>query len=69
MYDSRYNYIQSKFGNISMLLFTGIDSFMYEIKTEDVYEDCSKDRETLDFSNYLPKSKYYDDSNKLLVMK
>ena len=52
-----------------MLLFTGIDSFMYEIKTEDVYEDCSKDRETLDLSNYLPKSKYYDDSNKLLVMK
>ena len=37
---------------------------MYEIKTEDVYKDFSKD-----FSNYSPKSKYYDDSNKLVVGK
>ena len=29
---------------------------MYEIKTEDVYEDFSSDREMFDFSNYLTKS-------------
>ena len=29
---------------------------MYEIKTEDVYEDFSNDREMFDFSNYLTKS-------------
>ena len=31
---------------------------MYEIKTEDVYEDFSKDKEMLDFNNYSPKLKY-----------
>ena len=42
---------------------------MYKIKTEDVYEDFSKDREMFGFSNYLPKSNYYDNSNKLVVGK
>ena len=38
---------------------------MYEIKTEDVYEDFSKDEEMFYFSNYSAKSNYYDDSNNL----
>ena len=42
---------------------------MYEIKTEDVYEDFSNDQEMFDFSNYSTKSKYYDNSNKLVVGK
>ena len=32
---------------------------MYEIKTENVYEDFSKDKEMFDFSNTSAKSKYY----------
>ena len=35
---------------------------MYEIKTEDVYEDYSEDKEIFHLSNYSTKSKYYDDS-------
>ena len=42
---------------------------MYEIKMEYVYEDFSIDKEMLDFSNYLTKSKYYDNSNKLVIGK
>ena len=42
---------------------------MCEIKTEDVFEDFSKDKEIFDFSNYSAKSKYYDDSNKLVADK
>ena len=42
---------------------------MYEIKTEDVYEDFSSNKEMFDFSNYLTKSKYHDDSNKLVIGK
>ena len=42
---------------------------MYEIKTEDAYEDLSKDKEMFHFSNYSSKSKYYDNSNKLVVGK
>ena len=50
--------------NNSRLLFSDIDSLMYEIKTKDVYEDFSKDKEEIfDFSNYATMSWYYGDSN------
>ena len=42
---------------------------MYEIKTKEVYENFSKDKQMLGFSNYSTKSKYHDDSNKLVVDK
>ena len=42
---------------------------MYEIKTEDAYEDFSSNKEMFDFSNYSTKSKYYNDSNKLVIEK
>ena len=42
---------------------------MYEIKTEDVSEDFSSDKEMFDFSNYSTKSKWYDDSKKLVIRK
>ena len=42
---------------------------MYEIKTEDVYGDFSSNKEMFDFSNYSTQSKYYDDSNKLVIGK
>ena len=42
---------------------------MYEIKTEDVYENFSNDKEMFDFSNYSSKSKYYDNPNKLEIRK
>ena len=67
MYKSHYDYMRNKYGNDSRLLFTDTGSLMYEIKTEDVYEDFSNDKEMFDFSNYSTKSKYYDNSNKLLV--
>ena len=53
----------------SRLLFRGIDGLMYEIKTEDVYNYFSNDKEMFHFSNYSTKSKYYDNSNKLVVGK
>ena len=61
--------ITLKYGNNSRLLFTDIDSLMYEIKTEDVYENLSIDKEMFDFSNYSTRSKYYDNSNKLVIGK
>ena len=42
---------------------------MYEIKTEDFYENFSSHKEMFDFSNYLTKSKHFDDSNKLVIGK
>ena len=39
IYKFHYDYIKNKNGNNSGLLFTDIDSLMYEIKAKDVYED------------------------------
>ena len=50
-------------------LFTATGSLIYEIKTKDVYADFSKDKGMLDFSNYSTKSKYYDNSTRLVVDK
>ena len=61
MYEFDYDYIKNKYDNKSKLLFTDNDSLMYEIKTEDIYDDFSSDKEMFDFSNYSFMSKYYDD--------
>ena len=58
-----------KYGNNSKQSLTNTKTLIYEIKTEDVCEDFSCDKETFDSSNYPTKSKYYDDSNKLVIGK
>ena len=69
LYEFHYAYIKNKCGNNRRLLFTDTDSLMYEIKIEDVYKDFSNDKEMFGFSNYSNKSKYYNNSNKLVVVK
>ena len=69
MYEFHYNYIKNKYENKSKLLFALTDSLKYEIKTEDVYEDFNSDKEMFHFSNYSTKSKYFDNSNKLVIGK
>ena len=55
------------YGKKSRLLFTDTDSLIYEIETEDVYEDFSNDKEMFDFNIYLARSKCHDNSNKIVV--
>ena len=55
MYEFHYHYVKNKYDKSSIL--SGTDSLMYEIKTEDFYEDFSKNKETCYFSNYSSKSK------------
>ena len=69
MYGFHYDYIKNKYNSKSKLLFTDTDSLMYEIKTEDVYEDFNSDKKMFDFSNYSRKSKNYDNLNKLVIGK
>ena len=69
MYEFHYDYIKNKYSNKSKLLFTDTDSLMYEIKTEDVYEDFSSNKKMFDFSTCSTKSKYYDNPNKLVIRK
>ena len=58
MYKFHYDYIKNTYDNKSKLLFTDIDSLMYEIKTEHVYKDFSSDKKLFDFSNYPTNLKY-----------
>ena len=62
-----YNYMKSKFD--AKLLFTDTDSLVYEIKTEDVYEDFYQDKDLFDFSDYPLVSKFFDPANKKVIGK
>ena len=55
MYDFHYNYMKSKYGEKSKLLFTDTDSLAYEIETEDFYSDISPDVETMFDTSNFPK--------------
>ena len=50
MYEFHYKYIKSK--SDADLLLTDTDSLVYEIKTEDFYEDFYEDKNLFDFSDY-----------------
>ena len=56
MFDFHYNYIKQNYGNKARLLNMDTDSLTYEIETEDIYKDMSKNvNEIFDTSNY-PKN-------------
>ena len=53
MFNFHYNYIKKKYGDKAKLLFTDTDSLMYEIRTEDFYEDIKGDvKDRFDTSDY-----------------
>ena len=69
MYKFHYYCIKIKYDNKSKVLFTDTDISINEIKTEDVYEDFSSEKQMFDFSNYSTKSKYYEYLRKLVIGK
>ena len=66
-YEFHYDFIKNKYNNNSRLLFRETDSLMYEIKTKDVYEDFSNDKETFDFSNYSSQNTLMIQANYSMV--
>ena len=54
-----------KYDNKFKLLFTETDTLMYEIKTK----EFNNNKEMFVFGNYSTKSKYYDNSKKLVIGK
>ena len=50
-------------------MFTDTESLVYEIKCEDVYEECFKYRKLFDFSGYPVDLKFYDSTNKKVLGK
>jgi hypothetical protein len=69
MYDFHYNTIKKQYGDRSKLLFTDTDSLTYEIKTDDIYADMSKDKQLYDFSDYPKDHPLYSVENKKVIGK
>ena len=67
MYEFHYKYIKNKF--YTKLLFTDTDSLVYEIKTEDVYEDFYLHKDLFDISYYPLHSKFFDPVNEKVIGK
>ena len=60
-----YECIKNKFD--AKLLFTDTDSLVYEIKTEDVYENFYGDKNLFDISDYSLNSKFFDPVNEKVI--
>ena len=72
MYDFHYTYITRNYD--ATLLLTDADSLVYEVKTDDAYEDFCKDKNLFDFSDYPQDSmelhsKFFDPVNKKVIGK
>ena len=67
MYNFHYNFIKKNFD--TELLFTDTDSLIYEIKSEDVYEEFFNYKHLFDFSNFSKDSEFYDSQYKMIVGK
>ena len=55
MYSWHYEYMKQKYGNNIRLLYTDTDSFIYEIRTEDFYEDIREDVPTMFDTSAYPE--------------
>ena len=71
-YDFHYNTIKKEYGDRAKLLFTDTDSLMYELKTDDVYEDFKRigdEKDCWDNSDYPKDSPYHSTHNKKVIGK
>jgi hypothetical protein len=58
MYDFHYDYIKNRYKDNAKLLYTDTDSFIYEIKTDDFYDDIKAKIDLFDTSDY-PENNIY----------
>ena len=66
MYDFHYNFIKK---NDAELFLSDTDSFTYELKSENVYEELFKHMHLFDFNKYPKDSKLFDPTNKKVIDK
>ena len=67
MYEFHYKCIKIKFD--AKLLFTDTDSLVYEIKTEETYEDFYGEKNLFHFNDYPLNSKLFHPTNKKVIGK
>jgi hypothetical protein len=69
MYDFHYNNIKKKYGSNATLLMTDTDSLVYQIKTEDIYQDMKESSDVYDTSDYPKDHALYSTANKKVAGK
>ena len=46
MYEFQFDYVKPKYGKKAKLCYMDTDSFIFQVKTEDIYRDIEEDVET-----------------------
>ena len=69
MYDFHYNVMKKKYGDKIKLLMTDTDSLVYEIETDDVYEDLKEYSHLLDTSELPKENQLFSTVNKKVIGK
>jgi hypothetical protein len=68
MYDFHYNVMKKKYGDKCELIYTDTDSFVYDIKTEDLYKEMYEMKEFFDLSD-VKIDKFKTNENKKVIGK
>ncbi|CAP20865.2 Protein CBG24201 [Caenorhabditis briggsae] len=69
MYEFHYDVMLPKYSSNLRLCYQDTDSYIYEIKTDDVYEDMLAMKEHFDFSDYPKENKLHSIENKKVIGK
>ena len=69
MYDMFYGHLKAKYGPRCELIYTDTDSLLFDIPTEDIYEDMAEDIHLYDKSNYPKEHLLYSGTNKKVLEK
>ena len=64
-----FEYVQSKYGDQTKLLFTDTGGFCFHIQTEDVYKDMQEDQDLFDTSDYPQDHLLCSNTNKRVIGK
>lgn len=67
VYKFHYEFISSKYGEKSKLLYTDTDSLTYNLICDDVYEDMKNNCEKFDFSNYEKDHALFNNDHKAVI--
>ena len=63
-YEFDYEVLKTKYDKIVDLSYTDTDSYVIEVRTEDLYEDLQQLNKYMDLSDYPREHQNYDPSNK-----
>jgi len=69
MYDYWYDHLKVKYGDKIKLIYTDTDSLIFDVETEDYYDDMLQHKNLYDLSEYEKNHKCYDETNKKVIGK